>query len=376
MRVGFNARLLYSPELRGWNRYTINLLSELASLGVELLLYSDRSLHESHRARLPEKSYQVRVAPPMRYVLWEQRWLPEQFIKDAIDVFHCPINFGLPWISACPRILTLHDAIDQIYYRPTSWRQKLNPRALQVRAHHWIARTRAENVITVSERSKRDLVRHLNIPAEKIHVVYEAADKIFQRPIFKDEGNRIRRKYGLEKPYVFYVGGYEGRKNVKFLLKACAIATLKDVELVLAGDGRDQKVELLELASTLGVSGQIRLLGYVEDTDLPPLYRESLCFVYPSRYEGFGLQLCEAMASGTPIFAASSSCLPEILGDGGQTFSLDSIEELVSYLRRIALEPEYREVLSQKSRRRSSEFSWSKTAERTLGVYNKTLGFD
>ena len=113
MRVAFNARLLYDPTLRGWNRYTVNLIAELLSLGVEAFLYTDRPLHKDHLDRLSSGNPQVRVAPPMRYIRWEHRWLPHQCRIDNVELLHCPFNFGLPALSQCPRVLTLHDAIGQ-----------------------------------------------------------------------------------------------------------------------------------------------------------------------------------------------------------------------------------------------------------------------
>ena len=125
LRVGINARLLHAPDLRGWNRYTGNLLAALAARGVELVLYSDRPPHESHLARLPEGSYQIRVAPSMYYPIWAQHWLPRQCARDRVDLLHTPFHFGLPWSSPCPRVLTLHDAIDRVDYGScTSWRAR------------------------------------------------------------------------------------------------------------------------------------------------------------------------------------------------------------------------------------------------------------
>ena len=113
LKIAINARLLAAPNVRGWNRYTVNLLAALPAQGVELFLYSDAELSPEHLARLPAGSYQVRVAPPMKYLRWEQRWLPAQCAVDGVDVLHSPFNFGLPWSSECPRVLTLHDAIDR-----------------------------------------------------------------------------------------------------------------------------------------------------------------------------------------------------------------------------------------------------------------------
>ena len=174
MRVAVNARALCTPTLRGWSRYTINLLAEMPSLGVELYLYADHPVHEDHLARLPQGTYRVRVAPSMPYIAWEQYWVPQQAAADRIHLLHAPFNFGLPWASCCPRVLTLHDAIGQSGRQHLSaWLQRLNRESLQTRMYHWVSRTRAHRVITVSEHSRGDLVKHLGIESEKISVIYE-----------------------------------------------------------------------------------------------------------------------------------------------------------------------------------------------------------
>jgi glycosyltransferase involved in cell wall biosynthesis len=114
------------------------------------------------------------------------------------------------------------------------------------------------------------------------------------------------------------------------------------------------------------------LLGWVDEADLPVLYAEALCFVYPSEYEGFGLQLCEAMAVGCPVLAANATCLAEVLGDGGDTFSLDDIGKLTDLLEKVAFDPLYYEILRQRAVKHSCFFGWSKTAQETLQVYRKS----
>jgi glycosyltransferase involved in cell wall biosynthesis len=375
MKVGFNARLLSVPTIRGWNRYTVELLSELPSLGVHLFLYADKPLHERHLDRLPRGSYEVRVAKPMKYWTWEQYWLPQQCAADAIDLLHSPFNFGLPWSHSCRQVLTLHDAIDQAYDHDNSlpWKHRLNLSKVTSRLYHWIARTRADRVITVSEHSKNDLIKYLRIPEKKISVIPEAASQTFHDPISETRRIQVRQQYGLKDRYVFYVGGLERRKNLRFLVKALAAAKLLGVDLVLAGGGGDQFVDLLKLASSLGIADHVRMLGLVEDVDLPTLYAEALCFVYPSEYEGFGLQLCEAMATGCPTLAARATSLPEVLGQGGETFSLTDMNELSLLLRRVAMESDYRAELVARARRQAVSFSWRRTAEETLGVYQRVL---
>jgi glycosyltransferase involved in cell wall biosynthesis len=370
MKIGFNARLLVSPTLRGWNRYTINLLVELAHLGVELVLYTDRPIHPNHLSQLPTGRCTVRVAPPMKYPLWEQVWLPKQCRQDHIDIFHCPFHFGIPVRMHCPTVLTLHDAIDHIYYAPQqTLAEKLKPANLQNLFYQWLARVSATHIITVSEYSKTDLIRHLKISENKISVTYEAADAKFHQPITAQERARVREHYQLHSPYIFYIGGWEQRKNIPFLLTAFAQAQLTGVSLVLAGGNTQQKLSLLELAQALDIADRLILLEWVEDVDLPALYAEALCFVYPSEYEGFGLQLCEAMAVGCPVLAARATCLPEIVGEGGMLFSLEDITALMANLKEIFTNPDYHHQLSQQSRLRSNYFQWKNTAQESLRVY-------
>jgi glycosyltransferase involved in cell wall biosynthesis len=373
MKAAFNARLLAAPTLRGWNRYTVNLLAELPALGVELFLYGDQPLHESHLSRLPPGSYQVRVAP-MRYPLWEQYWLPRQCERDRVDLLHCPLNFGLPWSSPCPRVLTLHDAIDQVYYAPRStWREALCPTTLRTRAYNWVARRSADHVITVSEHARDDLVRHLGLPRRRVSVTYEAADPHFHAPVGEGARRRVRQVHQLDRPYFFYVGGWERRKNVPFLVRAFAATNLPQVELVLAGGRDGERDALLRLARELGVTDRFRLLGWVAETDLPGLYAEALAFVYPSEYEGFGLQVCEAMAAGCPVAASRRTSLPEIVGDGGVTFRLDDPAALAGLLRQLADDSGLRDALSARGRERAKQFSWTTTARQTAAVYEKLL---
>jgi glycosyltransferase involved in cell wall biosynthesis len=177
----------------------------------------------------------------------------------------------------------------------------------------------------------------------------------------------------LAKPYAFYVGGWEERKNVPFLMYAFAAADLHGIELVLAGGEDEQRGRLLALAAALGIANRVHFLGWVDDAELPALYTEALCFVYPSAYEGFGLQLCEAMAVGSPVFAARATCLPEVLGDGGETFPLDDPSILARLLHRVSQDAAYRSVLVNRAKARAKSFSWRKTAEETLAVYRRTI---
>ena len=374
MRVAFNATPLAASQLRGWTRYAVNLLSALPRQGVRPILLARGPLNPDHVARLPVDSFDVKTAPHMPYYRWEQAWIPEACRAVRADLYHCPLNFGIPALCSVPRVLTLHDAIGQLHRNAhlKRWRWP-NRGEIASRVYHLIARASADEIITVSEHARRDLVEKLRLGADRVTVVLEAAD-----PIFSNAARKINLlKYGGvitgNRNYILYLGGFEERKNVPFLLRGFAAAGTLGVDLVLAGGRDDQRPEFDQLADELGIGDRIRWLGFVPDADLPDLYGSALGFVYPSRYEGFGLQLVEAMSVGCPVLAARATCLPEILGDGGETFSLDETSELAGWIGRLARDPAFRAELSRRAMKRSGDFSWDRTAAASVEVYQRAL---
>ena len=375
MRVAINAAPLAAPQPRGWARYTVNLLTALPRHGVRPVLLARGPLNPDLLGRLPAESFDVETAPPMFYSRWEQWWVPRTCRAVRADLYHCPLNFGVPAVCPVPRVLTLHDAIDQVYYAPRApWRKWLTRGGITSRTYHVIARTFAERVITVSEHARGDLICKLRLRPDRVTVIPEAADPAFLEPVTEAAKDAVKAKWDLTRPYVFYVGGCEERKNIPFLLRGFAAAGLTEVELVLAGGRDEQRVDLGKLADELGIAGRLRLLGFVPDSDLPALYAVALGFVYPSRYEGFGLQLVEAMTVGCPVLAARATCLPEVLGGGGETFTLADPGELAGQLKRLAADPGYRADLAGQARRRAEDFSWDRTAAETFAVYRRAVG--
>lgn len=370
MRIAINARLLCDPRLRGFNRYTINLLAELSSRPeVKLLLYSDREVHSEHLARLSQGTYELIQSASMRYVVWEQCWLPNRLRIDRADIYHSPVNLGIPAWAPCPTVLTVHDAIDQVFYRPRQpFFARVKPSTLWSSILQSSARASADIIITVSHHAKGDLVKHLRIPEDKIRVIYEAADPKF----FNGETSR-NAGFTKKRPYFLYVGGWEGRKNIPFLVKAFALAAIEEFDLLLVGGSDLEREEIRELSGNLKVLDRIRLVGWIADSELPGLYTKAHCFVYPSRYEGFGLQLCEAMAKGCPVLSSSGGSLPEILGIGGELFDPSDLEELAMLLRRLAKDEAFRVELATRARERSQQFSWSVAATETIVAYNEAI---
>jgi glycosyltransferase involved in cell wall biosynthesis len=370
LRVGYNARQLTEPAMRGWNRYAINLIESLARLDVHPVLYAHGAVHPMFLERLPEGGYSVVVSPPMNYARWLARWVPNRMRADRLDLFHTTFNFGLPPWGPCPRVLTLHDAVGQAAVGvPIPGVGPWAPGAAKSTLDHIVARASADAILTVSDSARRELVEVLRLPASKVTAIHEAADPLFSRPVTADDLSRMRSRHDLPDRYAFYIGGWDERKNLPFLLRAFALADAPGLHLVLAGGKGEEWAALEALARELNISERLHLLGWIEEEDLPALYASARAFAYPSRHEGFGLQLCEAMAVGCPCLAADATSLPEVLGDGGATFPLDDPATLAGLLRRVATDDAYHAELADRARRRGAAFSWEATAEATLRVY-------
>jgi len=365
LRIGLNARVL-STDLRGWNRYTLNLISGLADLGVEIYLYSDRPIDPEQLALLPTSLITIRQAPSMNYILWEQIWIPRQCALDRIDVFHSPVHFGLPQVIRAKCVLTLHDVTEE-HYRVKEEKMNNIKRLTFLMAR--MARRRADHILTVSEYSRNELIRHFRFPENKVTVTYEAADRRFHEPIPPEVRKHVRDKYQLPAHYLFYVGSLERRKNIPFLFKAFAIAGLDDWNIVIGGGNQVDRGALMEVASSLHIEGQVSMIGRVSDEDLPALYAEAQAYVYPSEFEGFGLQVCEGLAAGCPVLVADATSLPEVLADGGDIFTLSNPNQLAEMLIRLHNDIDYKADLQRRGHLRSQFFSWRRTAQQTLAVY-------
>ncbi len=341
--------------------------------GLNLCLYSREEIHPDFKERFKGKGVTYRSAPGTNYLYWEQVLLPKWCKEDRVDILHSPFNYGLPVRCPCLKVLTLHDAIEQKFYFPLqSFKEKIKPSSLKYRMIQALAPRSADHIITVSEHAKTDLINDLNIPREKISVTLEAHPKEFETKVSEEEKKEVLKKYNIDFPYFFYVGGFDERKNIPFLLEAFAKAALPNHRLVLGGGGDTSELE--RIASILGVNAFVHFSGYIKDEDLPAFYQGAEAFAYASHYEGFGLQVCEAMASACPTLVSDQASLPEVLGIGGLVFDLNDASHLADMLSKIATSKEIRDELSAKALKRSKDFSWDKMALQTIDIYKKMLG--
>jgi len=238
----------------------------------------------------------------------------------------------------------------------------------------------ADHIVTDSLASKREIEEYLGIQAERVTAVPLAVGSQYT----PKENNLVDmatlRKYDLPDFYVLYLGGYEIHKNVTTLLLAWTYvgqALGQEYPLVLAGK-KPKEVSATfpdydEYIKKLRIEEYVRWIGFVEEADKPVLYRNAESFVFPSRREGFGLPVLEAMACGTPVVASSSTSLPEIVGDAGFIVDPDDARAMAGAIIATVVQENLAADLRQKSQQQAATFSWEKTATETLLIYDRVL---
>jgi len=372
VRIGINAFYL-GAVTTGSGQYINHLISQLTRLGGE----SEYVLVKNTEYRMQNTCILHPVSTPFDSIsenlakLWfEQVSFPCVCRRQGIELAHVPY-FASPLFPTTPTVVTVHDLIPMLL--PT-YRGSILVR-LYTRLVAAAAR-KADMVLTDSEASKQDIMRLLGIPAERVRVIYLAADDIYQ-PILDDHRlSATCQKYGLPESYLLYLGGFDQRKNVPTLLKAFA-QLVKDSKafLVIAGrlpeKGSDFFPDPRPIVQELGIGKRVVFTGWVPEEDKPALYSGARALVFPSLYEGFGLPPLEALACGTPVIASNRGSLPEIVGDGGLLLEPDDVERLAEAMEKLLNDDTLWGDLRQKGLAHASRFSWEKTAQETLAVYRE-----
>jgi glycosyltransferase involved in cell wall biosynthesis len=277
------------------------------------------------------------------------------------DIFH-PTYYNpyfLPFLGDTPFVITIHDMIHELMpdELPQSEAEASRRKRLLAGA--------AAHVIAVSHTTKRDLVREFGIPHDRVSVIYHAPSL--------DPTRTSAPGIELPSTYVLFVGKRSGYKNFDGFVRAASpvFARRPSLYLVCVGGGEFTRVER-QLFTGLGFNERIVQVA-VGDQDLSALYANAQLFVFPSRYEGFGLPLLEAFSCRCPVAAADTSCFREICGEAAAYFPPDDAAKISAVIERILDDPELAHDLREKGDRRSAEFTWQKTAEETFGVYSRIL---
>jgi len=307
-------------------------------------------------------------------VWFEQIAFPRACRALNADLAHIPY-WAPPLSSPVPFVVTIHDIMPILLpeYRDD----------FRVRLYNALVSaptSGAAAIIADSEASKADIVQHLKTPMDKVTAIHLAAGSQFRSPVDIRDG-AIREKYNLPESYVLYLGGFHPRKNVRNILAAwtwCDGPLGEYYPLVIAGKlpepGDKFYDDLPNYAQELGIEGSVRFIGAVAEEDKPTLYRGAACFVFPSRYEGFGLPPLEAMACGAPVVTTAFSSIPEVVGEAAYLVAdPDDTRALGAAIITVVVEPEVADRLITKGREQAKKFSWQKTARATVEVYRQAM---
>jgi glycosyltransferase involved in cell wall biosynthesis len=289
------------------------------------------------------------------------------------DLVHIPLN-RVPLLMVKPYVVTIHDLANLLFEEDYSTVR------MQLRRFRFKrGLVRANRVIAVSESTKRDVENVLGVPTERICRVYNAPDPgFFQRATNPgQEQGRIMERYQINYPFLLYTGNIRRHKNVPRLVEAFAVVrdqlashpVYKDMRLVIIGDTISEHPAVRQTVIKSRVENVVRFLGFVPFDTLRCFYESAAAFVFPSRYEGFGLPPLEAMACGTPVVTSNVSSLPEVVGDAAVLVNPENVFDIARGIRDVLLDEELRARLIRRGREQAARFSWSWTARQVLEIY-------
>lgn len=368
MHIGIDARLVFHTRA-GIGQYTLRLVQALADAYPQdsFTLLQDR---RQPQPLVDAPNVDARTCLISSHHRLEQTLLPLVLRgAPAVDVFHWP-DFIPPLRAPGRFVITIHDLAFLIY-----------PHFLTKDSARYYGRIdgavrRAQQIIAVSESTKKDLVRMLGAPEDKITVIYEAADPFF-KPLDRSAALRQAQSiFELPDEFILFVSTIEPRKNVSGLLRA--YRRLRDdykltPDLVLVGSKGWLSEAVYEQMDALELRPYCHFLGRVSSYDLLNLYNAARCLVHPAFYEGFGLTPLEAMACGTPVIVSNVSSLPEVVGDAALLVDPQHDEEITVALWRLLTDQPLWDELQAKGLQRAAAFSWERTAQETMAVYQKAL---
>lgn len=374
MKIGFDGKRAVQnfTGLGNYSRYVIECLNRFVPQN-EYVLYAPqyRSSHvfDSMLERCPslQSVYPTGLWRKFKS-LWRTWEITSELHAKEIDVFHglsgeLPLNIHRA--SGVKSVVTIHDLIFLRYPFYYHWLDR------KIYAYKFRkACEYADSIIAISECTKRDIISFFHIPENKIEVIYQGCDSSFTLQVAEDKRKEVTLKYALPKRYILNVGSIEERKNVLLAVKALEHLD-KDVHLVVVGKRTPYTDKVIEYARVHMLTDRLHILSGVTFADLPAVYQQALAFVYPSRFEGFGIPIVEALHSGVPVVAATGSCLEEAGGPNSAYVHPDDEQGMADVLRNILSDDDKRMRMIVKGKEYATRFSEEKHAVLLNELYTR-----
>lgn len=376
MRIGIDVRLM-SHEMTGIGKHIEAVLESLLKIDEtnEYFLYGkgDEKINNILQYKnvfykeISKKLYRSFLYK-LQNMIWEQLRLPKAIRQDRIEIFYSPW-FNVPLytlFSSVKTLITIHDVSTLVFPQYFSLIFRLYYNTL-IR----IAAKKSTVILTVSNNSKKDIIKLLNVANDKIRVVYNISSSNFKVYELEIKHDKIFKKYSIRRPYIFNTGGISERKNTRRLLIAFAQLIKKGFhgDLVLTGKGEFPEA-FHKIAEELKITSQLKYIGYVSDEDIVILYNGALATVYPSLYEGFGFPVIESMACGTPVVCSNTSSLPEIAGEAAILFDPYDVNQMAECIYHIIINSDLRFRLRSKGLERAKLFMTDNMGQKVLSVFD------
>jgi len=371
-KIGLDARKLQDFGIGTYVRNLVRALAALDTGGVSLrytLLV--RPEDREQLADLPPHFelavesapvYSVRELATLSWRLWRQR----------LDLYHAT-HYVLPAVLRSRVVVTIHDIIHLLY--PEFLPSRLAFFYARRMIHHSL--TRGDRIIAVSQNTRADLMQQFAVDGRKIEVIYNGVEDVFRRHLPEEEIESWLHRLGIVRPYLLFVGNPKPHKNLDTVVQAYARARQLapfDAPLICVGSRAGSEFKIRQRAEHLGLGDQVRLLGHVAQEALPAIYQGAALFLYPTLYEGFGLPVVEAMASGVAVVTSNTSALKEIAQGYAHLVDPLDIPAMAKAIAQCMADAEHRDALARLGLRRAQDFRWEQTARQTLGAYLAVLG--
>ncbi len=376
MKIGIDARKIRDFGIGTHIENLIRYIPEFDRENEYLIFHSPQDKDD-----IPQTAPNIRLVPDTspKYSIRELVVLPVKMAIQRLDLFHAT-HYTLPPLRPCQGIVTIHDVIHLRFpeYLP-------HPAAYYyAKGMMSAAAQSAKKVITVSECSRQDIIRYLGVPEKKVEVVYNGIDVniqqeckgVAQTPGAPGDNRGLRERFGIHRKYILYLGNFMPHKNVDMLVKAYSLLKHRyklSHCLVLAGKNEKMQQMLEALIASEHLEQDVILTGFVETEWLATLYSHADIFVYPSLYEGFGLQVLEAMVHHIPVAISHVSALPEIAGDAAIQFDPTVVESMAAAIYQGVTDQGLRTALLERGRERLKLFSWQAMARKTVEIYQRVL---
>lgn len=333
MKFGFDAKRIVNNNtgLGSYSRNLVNSLLPLLNNDDKVWLYTPQHGNDNLRAQVADDSkleyrYPQKRGNAFYGSWWRTKGIVKQLINDKVDVFH-GLSGELPLGIKSKNIYSVVTIHDLIFLRHPEF---YNP--IDIAIYKWKFKQtclNAHKIIAISEKTKEDILHYSNFNEQDIKVIYQSASKRFEIEPSNDEIQDIKNKYNLNFKFVLNVGTIEERKNILLVVKALTILP-EDIHLVIVGRNTNYTKKVVKWAKQNGVINRIKILNNITNQELPAIYKLAQCFAYPSKYEGFGLPIIEAIQCGLPVVACTGSCLEEAGGNSCIYVDCNDVEAMAN----------------------------------------------